>query len=1317
MATLSGLRRWFWLHCWQWLLCICVISMIILYFQAMAAIFTVPGAIVITFVFGYFAVKFIMRAITFPGSLFLWKKSTESVYIRCLAESIQGHTTLLTEFLRLVVFERMASTSESQNSKLRTELKNGAASAEALAGSRALYLAMAEIRRVAAVLTVQNAMRGDDVFPEVETAFIGDFLAVYTLLNEIDAFLLLKVPEPKVDDVSRVLTNINGVRFTVQEESGHSKQMKVKSTILTLLSLPLPRKICHRITKFGLRVRAGSDAADHQLPSQPITLTTNKVGNPLSHSSITVDKEIAKLQSCINLLEKIKPFLDELADPVHLRFMNCVSWIRNYCKETCLGSFSYLRAELVYFSGAILATVPTKDNCSLDGVFFPADKAAFRTALTYGRYGAATSTESVRSPRLIGSGNTVAMNVVASDTTTAALSIFFKPTTTINGSSSVSSGVARTLSTTVIERSRDAHELELAPASTLFGSPTYDERSVQSSVHHQNGSTSTSTPTDTRSKLLLRNRYNCSASSNELITGCSAQLADENCPAVDGRLPFGVCPEDLYFCNKLLEDIPGLDLSSIGPTVIYYNTNASFYEISYRQEAWLHFYLQRGVNVFMCNFRGFSRSTGNVSPHNLRADAAQIYEYLRGFGCGPIGVHGRSVGGVCATHVAASPGADDIQWLFADRTFSSLSKAASVLLGNWTRPILKCMRHDVDNVEPFLRSRAYKISSCDPGDTIVPLSASLHTGVSVAVVGNPILNNRQNKKEHFLRKLYYLFKRRPSVGVAQHARGPRLVCDQNRIPEETVPALTTKRSMDDGIESRDDANTHSQYLCNGVPLEPRGQTLKLNDDFVRELLDAWHFLELITAPPDDSLNILIKLLPRVKRRESSISGLRAADASTTPICHLENANSLCLEICSSHSRCSSSTTESRMAAVGCTHEQQRNNDSPDDLSTAVFEVNKLFSQHLIQILRILGDGFNASGQSFENAVTSDAPYVMRKASLAAFLANLQTWGCEARGTAVACTINGVADAATANELSGSPATSAQSLEAFSAERTSLQNLCPSAIDGHTRGVRSGTQISADVKHMGLQCALRPAEIFSYWMRYNSRVILHRCRENFVRMHMEFRSDVFKFLSASYSAKVGACKTDSSSCSTCTVGICEMHSTITSSTTTCASTASCNGNSSCRGVKSPRSDSSDSKLHRWQRQPATTASLECMEALTMAVLGSLTTLQDFLQLLHSHFQRADWLRATQDTARSAGCGDSLGECTGMHHADVCTRRARNVKSDHDVGYIVTVDCGHNGNFSHEDLLVVDFHLAQSGLVAPRNCHPKTVAILEAAKNYV
>ena len=82
----------------------------------------------------------------------------------------------------------------------------------------------------------------------------------------------------------------------------------------------------------------------------------------------------------------------------------------------------------------------------------------------------------------------------------------------------------------------------------------------------------------------------------------------------------------------------------------------------------LEFYLSNCINVMVYNYRGYGLSEGTPSISKIKKDSETVAQYVRQR-VGPIakiGVHGRSIGGVVAIHLARKGLVD---FLFADRTF------------------------------------------------------------------------------------------------------------------------------------------------------------------------------------------------------------------------------------------------------------------------------------------------------------------------------------------------------------------------------------------------------------------------------------------------------------------------------------------------------------------------------------------------------------------------------------------------------------------------------------------------------------------------
>ncbi|CAJ1448634.1 unnamed protein product [Effrenium voratum] len=121
---------------------------------------------------------------------------------------------------------------------------------------------------------------------------------------------------------------------------------------------------------------------------------------------------------------------------------------------------------------------------------------------------------------------------------------------------------------------------------------------------------------------------------------------------------------------------------SPGPVVVWCNPNAAYYETMAYESHWLDFYLSQGCSIFVFNYSGFGRSEGAPTPGRLSADGEAVVDFLRRRGFTQVAVHGRSIGGIAACRIAKN-NPDIVKVLVADRTFSTLSRAAKFTFGDW----------------------------------------------------------------------------------------------------------------------------------------------------------------------------------------------------------------------------------------------------------------------------------------------------------------------------------------------------------------------------------------------------------------------------------------------------------------------------------------------------------------------------------------------------------------------------------------------------------------------------------------------------------
>jgi alpha/beta superfamily hydrolase len=176
--------------------------------------------------------------------------------------------------------------------------------------------------------------------------------------------------------------------------------------------------------------------------------------------------------------------------------------------------------------------------------------------------------------------------------------------------------------------------------------------------------------------------------------------------------------------------IPGIGNQEKSPVIVFCNPNAAYYEFSYFQTDWIELYSDTGMSLVMWNYRGYGRSKGTPDLKKMKLDGEILIDYLRNQRkCNIIGVHGESLGGSIATHLAKTKKVD---FLFADRTFASLSNAARYNFGKLAEVLFKAVGpNDSNSVKDFLDVECFKIVSCDSNDLMINNLASLKSGVAL----------------------------------------------------------------------------------------------------------------------------------------------------------------------------------------------------------------------------------------------------------------------------------------------------------------------------------------------------------------------------------------------------------------------------------------------------------------------------------------------------------------------------------------------------------------------------------------------------------
>jgi hypothetical protein len=81
--------------------------------------------------------------------------------------------------------------------------------------------------------------------------------------------------------------------------------------------------------------------------------------------------------------------------------------------------------------------------------------------------------------------------------------------------------------------------------------------------------------------------------------------------------------------------------------------NAAPYEIFAYSNRWMDYYVDAGINLFLWNYRGYGDSKGTIDFSNMKKDAECVADFMKQYyKFSKIGVHGISLGGVPACHIA-----------------------------------------------------------------------------------------------------------------------------------------------------------------------------------------------------------------------------------------------------------------------------------------------------------------------------------------------------------------------------------------------------------------------------------------------------------------------------------------------------------------------------------------------------------------------------------------------------------------------------------------------------------------------------------------
>ena len=259
-------------------------------------------------------------------------------------------------------------------------------------------------------------------------------------------------------------------------------------------------------------------------------------------------------------------------------------------------------------------------------------------------------------------------------------------------------------------------------------------------------------------------------------------------------------------------------------------------------------YLCNDTDILFWNYRGYGFSDGIANFNNIREDIICIYDYItQQNNYKKIGVHGLSIGGIAACHLASQR---NICLLIADRTFGSTQGVLdNFIFGKYLGYLGKFLFIPfVDNAENFMKANCNKILLNDVEDRTIADPISLKTVIAQKIIfkifneTNPELNIRNSKSNNIIdyalepddaNQIYNAFnytinflknKSQKSHGI-NHIKKMNSVDDKvqelNDIFEDEININEEDNSVKDVLNNFYEKikNEYSNFVCVGDSLE------------------------------------------------------------------------------------------------------------------------------------------------------------------------------------------------------------------------------------------------------------------------------------------------------------------------------------------------------------------------------------------------------------------------------------------------------------------------------------------------------------------
>ena len=177
------------------------------------------------------------------------------------------------------------------------------------------------------------------------------------------------------------------------------------------------------------------------------------------------------------------------------------------------------------------------------------------------------------------------------------------------------------------------------------------------------------------------------------------------------------------------------------------NPNALIYQwmVAEQNAYWLDFFLRRDINVFVWNQRGYGESHQSIfspllTPLQSKVDAERILQFLvnKLQVRGKIGVYGRSIGGIAASHLVKKfP--EIISMFVGDRTMGNFDNVVKYRKPCGSSQMIKLYRliscnWRINNADGFPENtNCFKIHCFDEYDDVIDVFGSQHHEIASKV--------------------------------------------------------------------------------------------------------------------------------------------------------------------------------------------------------------------------------------------------------------------------------------------------------------------------------------------------------------------------------------------------------------------------------------------------------------------------------------------------------------------------------------------------------------------------------------------------------